>query len=411
MKNYLYIIMCAAVVGLFTPSCAHTAEQDGLGHHHHHGHEGHDHDHDHDHDHEGHDHEGEEGHDHEGEKSEKGEKADGVIHMTPEQIAQFGVKSTVVEPTEFSEVIKVSGQVVSAPSDRAVVSAKSSGIISFARGIADGSQVRRGQAVASVSAKGMAGGDTNEAARVAYEAAKRELDRIKPLHADGIVSTRDYNAALQAYEQAKASYSGSASGSSAVAPASGVITTLLVKQGEFVNAGQPIAEISGSDQLTLRADLPEKYFRELRSITSAKFRTAYSNGVMDLATLKGRRASGDATVGTRPGYIPVYFNFSNNGEIVPGTSAEVYLIGSSKGKVLSVPSTSLSEQQGQLFVFVQLDEDCFRKVPVQVGQSNGTDVEILSGLHEGERVVTEGTTFVRLAETSGVVPEGHSHTH
>ena len=78
---------------------------------------------------------------------------------------------------------------------------------------------------------------------------------------------------------------------------------------------------------------------------------------------------------------------------------------------MSVPSTSLSEQQGQLFVFVQLDEDCFRKVPVQVGQSNGTDVEILSGLHEGERVVTEGTTFVRLAETSGVVPEGHSHTH
>lgn len=389
--------MCAAVIGLFTPSCTHTAEQDGLGHNHSHGHEGHDHES------EGHDHEAE-GEGHEGEEA-------GVIHLTPAQIEEFGIKSSVVEPEEFSQVIKVSGQIVSAPSDRAIVSAKSSGIVTFSHGIADGVKVNRGQSVASVSAKGMAGGDSNEAARVAYEAAKRELDRITPLHADGIVSTRDYNAALQAYEQAKAAYSGSKSGSAAVAPTAGIITSLLVRQGEFVEAGQPIAEISGSRELTLRADLPEKYFRELHSITSAKFRTAYSNGVIDLATLNGHRVADQAAVGNRQGYLPVYFRFNNNGEVVPGTSAEVYLIGAAKGKVLSVPVGSLSEQQGQLFVFVQLDEDCFRKQPVEVGQSNGEKVEILSGLKGGEQVVTEGTTFVRLAETSGVVPEGHSHTH
>ncbi|MBD5249542.1 MAG: efflux RND transporter periplasmic adaptor subunit [Barnesiella sp.] len=411
MKNVLYLIMCAAVIGLFTPSCAHTAEQDGLGHHHHHGHEHHDHDHEghehHDHEHEDHDHEGHEHeHEHEGEEHEAG-----VIHLTPAQIEEFGVKSTVVEPRDFSEVIKVSGQVISAPGDRSVVSAKSSGIITFSRGIAEGVKVNRGQTVATISAKGMAGGDSNEAARVAYEAAKRELDRLTPLHADGIVSTRDYNAALQAFEQARAAYSGNSSGSAASASTAGVITSLLVRQGEFVNAGQPIAEISGNTELTLRADLPEKYFRVLPSITSARFRTAYSDGVIDLANLNGHRVADQAAVGSRAGYLPVYFRFNNNGEVVPGTSAEVYLIGSSRGKVLAVPTSSLSEQQGQLFVFVQLDEDCFRKVAVKTGQSNGQEVEILSGLKEGEQVVTEGTTFVRLAETSGVVPEGHSHTH
>lgn len=403
MKNLLYIIMCAAVVGLFTPSCAHTAEQDGLGHHHHE-HEGHDHEHEGD----DHEHEGEEHH-HEGEEHEGSEA--GIIHLTPAQIEEFGVKSTVVEPSEFSEVIKVSGQVLSAPGDRSVVSAKSSGIVTFAAGIAEGVKVSRGQSVASISAKGMAGGDSNEAARVAYEAAKRELDRLTPLHADGIVSTRDYNAALQAFEQARAAYSGSTSGSAASAPTAGVITSLLVRQGEFVNAGQPIAEISGNRELTLRADLPEKYFRQLPSITSARFRTAYSGGVIDLAALNGHRVADQAAVGNRPGYLPVYFRFNNNGEVVPGTSAEVYLIGAERSKVIAVPVASLTEQQGQLFVFVQLDEDCFKKVPVQVGQSNGQDVEILSGLKAGEQVVTEGTTFVRLAETSGVVPEGHSHTH
>ncbi|MDE6267071.1 MAG: efflux RND transporter periplasmic adaptor subunit [Muribaculaceae bacterium] len=407
MKNIFYIILCASVIGLFTPSCAHTAEQDGLGHHHHHGHGHEEHDHDHDHDHEDHEHEHGE-HEHE---DDNHEKEAGIIHLTPAQIEEFGIKSTVVEPRDFSEVIKVSGQVISAPADRSVVSAKSSGIVTFARGIAEGVKVSRGQNIASVSARGMAGGDSNEAARVAYESAKRELDRLTPLHADGIVSTRDYNAALQTFEQARAAYSGSNSGSGATAPSSGIITSLTVRQGEFVEAGQPIAEISGNTELTLRADLPEKYFRDLSGITSARFRTAYSDEVFDLASLNGHRIADQAAMGNRPGYLPVYFRFNNNGEVVPGTSAEVYLIGASRGKVIAVPTASLYEQQGQLFVFVQLDEDCFRKMPVKTGQSNGQEVEILSGLKDGERVVTAGTTFVRLAETSGVVPEGHSHTH
>ncbi len=300
---------------------------------------------------------------------------------------------------------------MSAPDDRSVVSAKSSGIVTFASGITQGAKVNRGQSIATVSAKGMAGGDSNEAARVAYEAAKLELDRLTPLHADGIVSTRDYNAAKQAYEQAKAAYSGSASGSYAAAATSGIITALLVSQGEFVNAGQPIAEISGNRELTLRADLPEKYYKLLPTITTASFRTAYSDQVISLSELGGHRISENAAVGSRPGYLPLYFRFNNNGSVVSGTPAEIYLIGTPRKDVIAVPVASLSEQQGQLFVFVQLDEDCFKKVPVVTGQSNGQLVEIISGLKEGERVVTEGTTFVRLAETSGVVPEGHSHTH
>jgi len=38
-------------------------------------------------------------------------------------------------------------------------------------------------------------------------------------------------------------------------------------------------------------------------------------------------------------------------------------------------------------------------------------MEILSGLHEGDKVVVGGVSFVRLAEQSTVVPEGHSHNH
>ena len=51
--------------------------------------------------------------------------------------------------------------------------------------------------------------------------------------------------------------------------------------------------------------------------------------------------------------------------------------------------------------------DLYTDQSVAVVKSSG----IASGLKGGERVVTRGVTAVRLAETSGVVPEGHSHNH
>lgn len=43
--------------------------------------------------------------------------------------------------------------------------------------------------------------------------------------------------------------------------------------------------------------------------------------------------------------------------------------------------------------------------------TDGRMIEIKSGLKPGDEVVTEGTVFVKLAETKGNAPEGHSHNH
>ncbi|MDE6527585.1 MAG: efflux RND transporter periplasmic adaptor subunit, partial [Muribaculaceae bacterium] len=243
-------------------------------------------------------------------------------------------------------------------------------------------------------------------------AAKGDLDRLTRLHAEGIVSTRDYNAAKQAYEIAKAAAgNGSASGSAVVAPTSGTVTSLLVSEGQYVEAGAPVAVIAGSATLTLRANLPEREVKFLATVNGAKFRTSYSDEVFDIAEFNGRRSSDLTTTVATQGYIPVYFILSNNGTLSAGSYCEVYLTGSKRENVMAVPTSALSEQQGEYFVYVRLDEDCYEKRPVKLGASSGNTVEIRSGIQPGEEVVTAGTTFVRLAESSGVVPEGHSHNH
>ncbi len=89
----------------------------------------------------------------------------------------------------------------------------------------------------------------------------------------------------------------------------------------------------------------------------------------------------------------------------------MYLLGASRDGVLTVAEAAVSEQQGRYFVYVEKSPGHYEKRPVEIGQTDGTRREVLSGLQSGERVVCKGMTFVRLAETSGVVPEGHSHSH
>ena len=405
IKRFIYASLMIAFSGTLSVSmtgCKKEANE--LAHNHsHHNHEGEEHEHEHG---EGHVHGDEE------QENKSGAHASDEIIIEQERAAKLGVTTSKATPGEFFETVAVGGELSSAPSNQSTVTARSAGIVSLTPAATPGAHVAKGTILATISGKGMAGGDANEAARVALTAAKRELDRLTPLHADGIVSTRDYNAAKQAYEAAKAAAgNGSAGGSTAVAPTSGTITQLLVSEGQYVDAGAPIAVVAGSSTLTLRANLPEREVRFLPTINGAKVRTSYSDQVFDIAEFNGRRSSDVTTTVATQGYIPVYFTLTNNGTLSAGSYCEIYLTGNKRDGVIALPTEALSEQQGEFFVYVRIDDEGYEKRPVKLGASSGDTVEILSGVNPGDEVVTTGTTFVRLAESSGVVPEGHSHNH
>lgn len=344
----------------------------------------------------------EEGHDHEDE-----------IVMSPADAMRFGVMAEAAVKTPFCEIVKVSGEVLPAATDRSVVSAPTSGIVRLVSGIEQGKAVGNGELIASISAGNMTGGDANKMAKVSLDAAKRELDRLTPLLKDGLITKKEYNDALRSYEEAKSAYSPAAATGRASSPISGVVSELLVSDGSFVEAGQPIATVARSQRLTLKALLPSRHIDMLPRIASANFIPSHSSGkAIRLADRGGKVLSSSmSTADNTPGYLPVYFSFDNHGDVVPGTPADVYLVGTQRSDALTVPAGAISEQQGEKFVYVKVENHAYAKHPVKVGRNDGRRVEILDGISEGDSVVATGTTFVRLAETSTVVPEGHSHNH
>ena len=295
-----------------------------------------------------------------------------------------------VQPGTFHRVIKTSGQVLAAQGDERVAVAPVSGVVNLRGRVIEGMRVAPGEALLTLSSNQMAEGDPVEKARVAYETARKEYERMEALLPDRIVSEKDFARAREAYENARISYEAvaknqTAGGQVVTAPIGGYVKSLLVKEGDYVSVGQPVASITQNRRLFLRADVSEKYYQDLANIGSAHFRTPYDDTTYALDQLNGRLLSYGKASGTDGYYIPVTFEFDNRGGIVPGSF-------------------------GSFFVYRQLDEECYEKQLVTVGASDGERVQILSGIRAGDRIVTEGAYQVKLASASNAIP-AHTHEH
>lgn len=72
--------------------------------------------------------------------------------------------------------------------------------------------------------------------------------------------------------------------------------------------------------------------------------------------------------------------------------------------VISLPHTALTEEQGSFFVYLQVDEEGYKKQLVTLGADNGERVQILSGVKAGDKVVTQGAYQVKLAGATNAIP-------
>ena len=420
MKKIFFMgIMGMFLLGSCNNHSGHNHEgNDHEGHHHetetahHHNHEGHNHAE------EGHDHASEDhnihNHNHAAEGHEHGNNPDEII-LAPEKAKAAGVVSEVIQPKPFRQVIKASGEVQAAQGNESVIVANVSGVVSFQRSVTEGMQVGKGATLMSISASQLQDGDPAERARIAYEVAKAEYDRASRLVESQIVSQKEFNSIREIYENARIAYEAlvknqTKSGVAVTAPIGGYIKNLLVKEGDYVAVGQPLATVTQNNRLFLRADVSERYYKYLNNITSANFKTPYDNHVYELDALNGRLLSYGKAAGSGSYYVPVTFSFDNKGDMIPGSFVEIYLLSKTMEDVIVLPEEALTEEQGLYFVYIQKCEESYKKQEVKLGASNGVEVQILEGLHAGDRVVVKGAYHVKLASASNALP-AHSHEH
>ncbi len=331
---------------------------------------------------------------------------------------EFANAPAQVQP--FSEIIRTSGRIISAPGDEAVLTSQIGGIITFSgSGHIPGSAIASGSSLFTIKSNEVVQSNLSAdvtKAEADVDASKKNFDRANELVKDKIISEREFIEAKLRYEQAqtqlnavKVNRSFNSNRQNVTAPIGGFLKNITVENGQYVSAGQPLATISKNKKLLLQAEVSQKYFPKLSAITSANFKIPGNDAVFNTRQLNGRLMSYGKSADANSPFIPVTFEIDNVGNFIPGSVVEVFLQSTST-PALIIPVSALLEEQGIFYVYVQTEGESFQKREVKIGASDGLHVQVLSGVTDGERVVTEGAYQIKLSTASGTLP-AHGHEH
>lgn len=330
----------------------------------------------------------------------------------------FSTNLPVTEP--FGQIIKTIAQIQSALNDEIIVNARTNGVVMFSgSNVLEGQSISSGQLLFTISGAGLS--ENNSALRYTeaqnnYLRAKANYERQVELAKDKIVSEKELLSTKNEYDNATAIYemlnkNFSLSGQNVTCPASGYVKQLFVKNGQYVEAGQPVISVSKNKTIILKAGVPQKFASILDDIKSANIRIPGIDKTYTLEQLNGKVVSHGRNTDSDNYLIPVSLQIDNKGDFIPGGFVEVYLKTVTNNNALIVPNTSLLEEQGSFFVFVQITPELFEKREVTVGPSDGLLSEIIKGINQNDRIVSKGTIMIKLAQASGALDPSSGHNH
>lgn len=330
---------------------------------------------------------------------------------------EFMVEEIV--PMPFSSAISTSGEIMSIPGVKKIVAASNSGMVIFADNyLVQGSRVTRGQILFTISSKALL--DNN--VELQYQESLNQLNMSRSeygrhalLFEKKVISERQLIASRATYiADSLHFYNLSANtteeGLKVKAPITGFIHELSVSEGQYVETGQSLVTVYSDHNLLIRADLPQQYFNHLNEIATANFRTAYSERTYALEEFHGKLIATGSSVAENNHYLPLYFEVENDGRLLEGAFAQIFIKTNEKGNCLTIPLNAILEEQGSHYLYVQVNGVRYTKRPVKLGGNDGIRAEVIDGLSPGERIVTNGVMLIKAASlVTGAIGDGHAH--
>ena len=333
------------------------------------------------------------------------------ITFTPQTAALGTFAVEKVEKGPFFGIIKTSGRSISSPAGESAVVAPSNGIIMYNSHISEGININAKEVLMSISSKKIADGDAYTQISTEYYLAKRQWERAEKLIIDRIISQSECDATKADYLKKKNAFDAlhtDKNGDVAIkSPFSGYVKDVKATPGAYVSKGDILCYVVKNNRARLEIDVPQKYFSKMGDVVSATF-TSDEGKTYDTALLNGRTISYSKSVSTS-GMLSMTIEYDGVSDLPEGAFVKVSLRLKSNGDVLTVPMSAITEEQGEHFAYIRLDEECYQKCPVSLGDNDELRTVVTTGLSENDTVVTKGTYRVKLAGNTGAIPHSHEH--
>jgi membrane fusion protein, heavy metal efflux system len=197
------------------------------------------------------------------------------------------------------------------------------------------------------------------------------------------------------------------------APIAGVIIGVSATVGEHVHSDASVFTILNPEGVLIEAQIPEADLSRLGSSRGGTYETSDAPGTLApiLGNGGGRLVYLGTTVDPKTRTVPLVYEVPNpDGRLRIGMALNVYVETAHVEEALVVPVSALVDEDGRAIAFVQVAGETFEKRDLTLGIRDGEFVQVLSGVAEGEHVVTKGAYAIRLASVSGTIP-AHGHAH
>ena len=253
-----------------------------------------------------------------------------------------------------------------------------------------------------------------EKLKINLEDAKRNYDRQKVLFEKKAISQTDIEAAEKTLNTAQADYnSGNASIQTAQsnisaqnvsianlqdslnntiikAPISGVISDKAVNIGQMASQGTALAKVNDISFVYATMQIPQDKINNTKIGQPATITVDGSD-----KTYSGVLQNMDLSADTSARVFNCKIKIENNDKtLYPGIYAKAELISSEKTQVIAVPINALVGNEGDYSVFIN-DNGTAKKQKVAIGETDENNVEITSGIKDGDGVIVTNTSTLQ----------------
>ncbi len=190
-------------------------------------------------------------------------------------------------------------------------------------------------------------------------------------------------------------------------PINGIVVHRHLNIGEKVSSSDKIFEIVNIKNVWLEADIFEKDLTRIKLGQKVNVTvSAYPDEVFT-----GNTFFIGSILNSKTKTIKIMVNITNSDErLKPGMFAHTGIVTGVRENALVVPGSAVLEDENLKIVFIK-EEDSFHRHEVKTGIETEKFIEILSGLEDGEFVVTQGNFQLKSKSKMGGVDPHAGHNH
>jgi macrolide-specific efflux system membrane fusion protein len=189
------------------------------------------------------------------------------------------------------------------------------------------------------------------------------------------------------------------------APMSGTVSTISVKKGQTLNSNMntpTILQIADLSTVTVGAEVSEADVAKLKKGMEVYFKTLGSSNVW---RTKLSKIEPTPTVTNNVVLYKAIFDVDNSdGELMNSMTAQVFFVISSAKDVPLIPVTAISRRDtnsSRAMVMLQKADGAFAPAPIEIGVSNRVQIEVKSGLNEGDMIASTFSSFDGVKKVGG----------